>query len=104
MTKNEISTLLDQKAEALKNVFDATENLYAAKADLEQVTTQFTLEGLEGNNDRVRQADLVSKTEAERDSVALAERNLRATRLDFELANLKVDELTYKLRLLEMQR
>ena len=69
MTATEISTRIDRKACALRAVADASESMTAAKRDYEVIRSRYTLEGLEGSNDKQRQADLMKKTEAEREAV-----------------------------------
>lgn len=102
MNATAISERIDRKANALRAVATATENVVAAKADLEVIKTRYTLEGLEGTNDKLRLADLNARTEAERDAVALAEKGLREAQLELDLANLRVQEATMLLKLTEM--
>lgn len=77
MTATDISARVDRKEQALRTVAAASETVIAARRDLEFISNHLTLEGLAGNNDRQRQADLAAKTESEREGVALAEKGLR---------------------------
>lgn len=92
MNATDISARIDRKEQALRAVAAASENVIAAKSDLEFIKNRLTLEGLNGSNDKQRLADLITKTEAERDAVALAEKGLREAQLELELANLRVQE------------
>ena len=67
MTATEISARVDRKENALRAVAAASESVIAAKTDLEFIKTRLTLAGLEGTNDKQRQADLMAKTESELD-------------------------------------
>ncbi len=98
MNAADISNRIDRKEEALRAVAAATENVIAAKTDLEVIKTRYTLEGLDGTNDKIRQADLNVRTEAERDAVALTEKSLREAQLELDLANLRVQEATMLLK------
>ena len=98
MTAAEISARIDRKESALRAVTAASENVIAATADLETLKHHYTLEGLEGSNDKLRQADLLVKTEAEREAVAAAERALREAQLELDLADLRVQEAAMLLR------
>ena len=77
MTAPDISARIDRKEKALRAVAAASETVIAAKADLEFIRNRLTLEGLEGTNEKQRNADLLTRTESEREGVALAEKNLR---------------------------
>ena len=101
MTATEISARIDRKACALRAVTDASEGVTAAKRDYEVTKSYYTLEGLEGSNDRQRQADLVKKTEAEREAVTQAEKGLQKAQLELDIASLRVQEATLLLRLVE---
>ena len=98
MTEADITARIDRKEDALRAVAAATENVIAAKSDLEVIRTRYTLEGLEGTNDKQRLAELNAKTEAERDAVAVAEKGLREAQLELDLANLRVQEATMLLK------
>lgn len=102
MTAAEISARIDRKESALRAVAGASESVIAAKTDLEFVKNRLTLEGLEGTNDKQRQADLVAKTESEREGLALAEKGLREAQLELDIANLRVQEATMLLRVAEI--
>lgn len=101
MTATEINARIDRKENALRAVAAASENVIAAKTDLEALKNHYTLEGLVGSNDKQRLADLMTKTEAERDAVALAERGLREAQLELEIATLRLQEATMLLKLAE---
>ena len=75
--------------------------MIAAKSDLEFIKNRLTLEGLSGSNDKQRLADLMTRTEAERDAVALAEKGLREAQLELDIANLRVQEAAMLLKLVE---
>jgi hypothetical protein len=92
MNATDISARIDRKEQALRAVGAASENVIAAKSDLEFIKNRLTAGGLNGSNDKQRLADLMTKTEAERDAVALAEKGLREAQLELELANLRVQE------------
>ena len=98
MTANEISARADRKESALRAAAEASENVIAAKTDLEFIKIRLTLAGLEGTNDKQRQADLMAKTESERDGLALTEKGLREARLELDLADLRVQEAAMLLR------
>lgn len=99
MTTTEITARVDRKERALKAAAEVTEDLAAAKAELETLKYHYTREGLEGTNDKLRQADLLAKTEPEREAVAEAERALRAAQLELDLASLRVQEALMLTRL-----
>ena len=80
---------------------EASENVIAARSDLEFIKNRLTLEGLSGSNDKQRLADLMTRTEAERDAVALAEKGLREAQLELDIANLRVQEPAMLLKLVE---
>ena len=94
MTATDISARIDRKEQALRAVAAASENVIAAKSDLESLKNRLTLEGLSGSNDKQQLADLMTKTEAERDAVALAEKGLRQAQLELDIASLRVQEAT----------
>ena len=98
MTAADISARIDRKETALRAVAEASESVIAAKTDLEFVKTRLTLVGLEGTNDKQRQADLMAKTESERDGLALTEKQLREAQLELDLADLRVQEAAMLLR------
>ena len=98
MTATEISARIDRKENALRAVAAASENAIAAKTDLEFIKNRLTLAGLEGTNDKQRQADLMAKTESERDGLALTEKQLREAQLELDLADLRVQEVAMLLR------
>ena len=98
MTATEISARIDRKENALRAVAAASENVIAAKTDLEFIKNRLTLAGLEGTNDKQRQADLMAKTESERDGLALTEKQLREAQLELDLADLRVQEVAMLLR------
>lgn len=101
MTATEITARIDRKENALRAVAEASENVIAARTDLEALKNHYTLEGLEGSNDKRRLADLNTKTEAERDAVAAAEKGLREAQLELDVASLRVQEATMLLKLAE---
>ncbi len=101
MTATEISARIDRKENALHAVAVASEGVTAAKSDYEVMKSHYTLEGLEGSNDKQRQADLVKKTEAEREAVTQAEKGLQQAQLELDIASLRVQEATLLLRLAE---
>ena len=92
MTVAEITARIDRKENALRAVAAASENVIAARSDLEALKNHYTLEGLAGSNDKQRLAELNAKTEAERDAVAEAEKGLRAAQLELDIASLRVQE------------
>jgi hypothetical protein len=94
MTATDISARIDRKEQALRAVAATSENVIAAKSDLEALKNHYTLEGLVGSNDKQRLADVMTKTEAERDAVALAEKGLREAQLELDIASLRVQEAT----------
>ncbi len=98
MNAADISERIDRKEDALLAVAAATENVIAAKTDLEVIKTRYTLEGLDGTNDKSRLAELNVRTEAERDAVAVAEKGLREAQLELDLTNLRVQEATMLLK------
>ncbi len=98
MNAADISERIDRKEDALLAVAAATENVIAAKTDLEVIKTRYTLEGLDGTNDKSRLAELNAKTEDERDAVALAEKGLREVQLELDLANLRMQKATMLLK------
>jgi len=51
-----------------------------------------------------RQADLAARTESEREGVALAEKGLREAQLERGVTNLRVQEATMLLRVVEITR
>ena len=99
MTAAEITARVDRKERALRAAAESSEHLTAAKAELETLKHHYTREGLEGTNDKLRQADLLAKTEPEREAVAEAERALRAAQLELDLASLRVQEALMLTRL-----
>ncbi len=101
MNATDISERIDRKEDALRAVAEATENVIAAKTDLEVIKNRYTLEGLDGTNDKSRLAELNAKTEAERDAVALTEKSLREAQLELDLANLRMQEATMLLKVVE---
>ena len=101
MTATEISTRIARKERALRAVADASESVTAAKRDYEVIKSHYTLAGLEGSNDKQRQADLMKKTEAEREAVTQAEKGLHQAQLELDIASLRVQEVTLLLRLAE---
>lgn len=101
MTATEITARIDRKERALRGVAAASENVTAAKSDLEALKNHYTLEGLVGSNDKKRLADLNTKTEAERDAVTEAEKVLREAQLELDIASLRVQEATLLLKLTE---
>ena len=103
MTAADISARIDRKEQALRAVAEASENVIAAKSDLKFIKNRLTLEGLSGSNDKQRLADLMTKTEAERDAVAGAEKGLREAQLELELASLRVQEAAMLLKLVEQR-
>lgn len=92
MTVAEITARIDRKENALRAVAEASENVIAAKSDLEFIKNRLILEGLNGSNDKQRLADLMTRTEAERDAVAEAEKGLREAQLELDIASLRVQE------------
>ena len=52
MTAAEISARIDRKETALRAVTAASENVIAARSDLEALKNHYTLQGLEGSNDK----------------------------------------------------
>ena len=98
MTAAEISARINRKENALRAVAAASESVIAAKTDLEFIKNRLTLAGLEGTNDKQRQADLMAKTESERDGLALTEKQLREAQLELDLADLRVQEVAMLLR------
>ena len=103
MTATDISARIDRKEQALRTVAAASENVIAAKNDLEFIKNRLTLEGLNGSNDKQRLADLMTNTEAERDAVSLAEKGLREAQLELDIASLRVQEVTMLLKLVEQR-
>ncbi len=101
MTATDITARIDRKERALRAVAAASETVIAAKADLEFIRNRLTLEGLEGTNEKQRNADLLTRTESERAGVALAEKNLRQAQLELDIANLRVQEATMLLKVAE---
>ena len=101
MTAAEISARTDRQENALRAVAEASENVIAAKSDLEALKNHYTLEGLAGSNDKQRLAELNAKTEAERDAAALAEKGLQEAQLELDIASLRVQEATMLLKLAE---
>lgn len=101
MTATEITARIDCKERALRAVAEASENVIAAKSDHETLKNRLTLEGLNGSNDKQRLADLMTKTEAERQAVAEAEKGLREAQLELDIASLRVQEATMLLKLTE---
>ena len=99
MTATEITARIDRQEDALRAVAAASENVIAAKSDLEALKNHYTLEGLAGSNDKQRLAELNAKTEDERDAVAEAEQGLRAAQLELDIASLRVQEATMLLKL-----
>ena len=102
MNAADITARVGRKEAALRAVAAASENVVTAKTDLEVIKNRYTLEGLDGTNDKSRLAELNAKTEPERDAVALAEKGLREAQLELDLANLRVQEATMLLRLAEV--
>jgi hypothetical protein len=98
VTATDISARIDRKEQALRAVAAASETVIAAKTDLEFIKNRLTLEGLEGSNDKQRLADLVARTELERDGLAAAEKGLREAQLELDIANLRVQEATMLLK------
>ncbi len=103
MNAADISARIDRKEKALRAVAAASENVIAAKTDLEVIKTRYTLEGFSATNDKTRLAELNAKTEAERDAVALAEKSLREAQLELDLANLRMQEATMLLKVVEQK-
>ncbi len=103
MNAADISARIDRKEKALRAVAAASENVIAAKTDLEVIKTRYTLEGFSATNDKTRLAELNAKTEAERDAVALAEKSLREAQLELDLANLRMQEATMLLKVAEQK-
>lgn len=103
MTATDISAHIDRKEQALRAVAAASENVIAAKNDLEFIKNRLTPEGLNGSNDKQRLAELNTKTEAERDAVAEAEKGLREAQLELDIASLRVQEATMLLKLVEQR-
>ena len=101
MNAADITARIDRKEAALHAVAAASENVVAAKTDLEVIKNRYTLEGLDGTNDKSRLAELNAKTEPERDAVAMAEKGLREAQLELDLANLRVQEATMLLKVAE---
>lgn len=101
MTTSDISARIGRKEQALRAVAAASETVIAAKADLECIKNRYTLDGLEGSNEKQRNADLLAKTESEREGVALAEKNLREAQLELDIATLRVQEATMLLKAAE---
>jgi hypothetical protein len=104
MTATDISARVDRKEQALRTVAAASETVIAARRDLEFISNRLTFEGLAGSNDKQRQADLAARTESEREGVALAEKGLREAQLERGVANLRVQEATMLLRVVEITR
>lgn len=100
MTATEITARVDRNERALRAAASASEGLVAAKAELETLKHHYTLEGLEGTNDKLRQADLLTKTEPEREAVAGAEKALREAQLELDIASLRVQEALMLTRLM----
>ncbi len=101
MTAADISARIDRKEHALRTVAAASETVVVAKADLEFIQSRYTLEGLEGANEKQRSADLSAKTETERGGLALAEKSLREAQLELDIANLRVQEASMLLKVAE---
>jgi len=85
VTTSDISARIGRKEQALRAVAAASETVIAAKADLGFIKNRYTLDGLEGNNEKQRNADLLAKTESEREGVALAEKDLRGAQLEVDI-------------------
>lgn len=83
----------------MRAVAAASETVIAAKTDLEFIRNHYTLEGLEGSNEKQRQADLITKTATEREALTVAEKGLREAQLELDIANLRVQEATMLLKL-----
>lgn len=71
------------------------------KADAEKKALRYVREGLAGKNEKEREANLALLMEDDKKYVDLAEEVVRTSRMKVELAQLDLDLLRYKLRLLE---
>lgn len=101
MTRADISARIDRKEQALRAVAEASETVIVAKTDHEFIKNHYTLAGLEGTNEKQRQADLISKTATEREALAVAEKGLRDAQLELDIAHLRVQEATMLLKAAE---
>lgn len=101
MNEADITARIDRKESALRAVAEANETVIVAKSDHEFIKNHYTLEGLEGSNEKQRQADLIRKTTTEREALADAEKGLRDAQLELDIATLRVPEATMLLKAAE---
>ena len=100
MNEADITARVGRKANALRAVAAAYEASITAKSDLETINNHYTLEGLEGSNEKQRTADLIAKIITEREGAAQADKTLREARFELDIASLRVQETTMLLTLL----
>ncbi len=101
MNEADITARIDRKERALRAVAEANETVIVAKSDHEFIKNHYTLEGLEGSNEKQRQADLIRKTASEREALADAEKGLRDAQLELDISTLRVEEATMLLKVVE---
>lgn len=101
MNEAEVTARIDRKERALRAVAEASEAVIVAKSDHEFIKNHYTLDGLEGSNEKQRQADLNTKITTEREALAVAEKGLREAQLELDIAGLRVQEATMLLKVAE---
>jgi hypothetical protein len=85
-------------------LFAAKENEIDAKRMLVRQERSERRNGLEGTNDKARQADLDKKVAKEKKAMEKAQNATLKAQLGFDLAKLDVDHIKWAIRLLEAQK
>lgn len=107
MDKKELVEQVNKAFDHLKdrrdNLFTASENVIGAKLSLELAKAGALLSGkIDGKNAEIRDAQVAALVKLETENVKLYEMNERASRFQYEIAQLELERVKMLLRILEL--